>query len=229
MTHLLNIAVFPWFIYEFTNGYKHRKNKPCSEHYEDAPNILHPESAGFFAVLLGAAVASPPLFLHHVQLSLLLQLEDGDGDLVSVRRPCKVRTRPVSAGCSKAKAGREQATAIRSKSAPLSQDWLFQLESLGFSSAGRGKRTDWLLVSALGTGKQKAPSVWLFVWEFIIISRVSYWGLFKPWQWVSLLSNSSISCLNIALSILWDFPLCISSIYFNICLFFLLHVKWVAA
>lgn len=141
MTHLFNIAVFPWFIYKFTNGYKHRKNKPCGEHYEDAPNILHPESTGFFAVLLRAAVASPPLFFHHVQLSLLLQLEDGDGDLVSVRRPCKVRARPISAGCRKGKAGREQAAAIWRKSAPLSQDWLFQLEIVGFSSAGRGKRT----------------------------------------------------------------------------------------
>lgn len=141
MTHLLNIAVFPWFIYKFTNGYKHWKNKPCSEHYEDAPDILHPESTGFFAVLLGAAIASPPLFLHHVQLSLLLELEDGDGDLVSVRRPCKVRARPISASCSKEKAGREQAAATWSKSAPFSHNSLFHLESLGFSSAGRGRRT----------------------------------------------------------------------------------------
>jgi len=47
-----------------------------------------------------------------MQLSLLLELEDGDGDLVSVRRPCKARERLVSAGCGKVKAGREQAAAI---------------------------------------------------------------------------------------------------------------------
>lgn len=225
MTHLLNITVFPWFIYKFTNGYKHRKNKPCSEHYEDAPNILHPESTGFFAVLLRAAIASPPLFLHHVQLSLLLELEDGDGDLVSVRRPCKGRARPVSAGRSKVKSGREQAAAIWSKSAPLSQDWLFQLEVLGFFQLEGGKG----LSVGVCPGDWKAEgSFGVVIWEFIIISRLSYRGLFKPWLWVFLLSNSSISCLNIALSILWGFPLCISPIYFNICLFFLLHVKWVA-
>lgn len=60
------------------------------------------------------------------------------------------------------------------KRLPRYKTELFQLEILGFSSAGRGQSTNKLLASALGTGKQKAPLELLFVWKFVLFSRVSY-------------------------------------------------------
>jgi len=153
MTYLLNITVFPWFINKFTNGYEHWKNKPSSEHYEDAPDILHPESTGFFAVLFRAAVASPPLFLHHVELPFLLELEDGNGDLVPIRWPWKMRARLVSADCSKVKTEKEHVAAIWSKTAPSLQDWIIPA------------RNPWVLFSWKRTEYQQAVGICLGDWK----------------------------------------------------------------
>ena len=85
-TYLLQLCVLPGFVEELSDGHEDGQHQAGGEHDEDAADVLHAEGTGLLALLLGAAVPTPPLLLHHVQLALLLQLQDGDGDLVPVRR-----------------------------------------------------------------------------------------------------------------------------------------------
>ncbi len=88
-THLFNIAVFARHVDELSDGHEHRQHETSGQHDEDASNVLHTQGTGLFAVLLWASVPSPPFLLHHVQLSLFLELQDGDGYLVPVGWACK--------------------------------------------------------------------------------------------------------------------------------------------
>ncbi len=96
--YLLQLGVLFRLIKDFPHSHKHWQHESRSQHDEDPTDVLHPQSTGLFAVLLWTAIPSPPLLLHHVQLPFLLQLEDGDGDLVSVWRACEEKNTTWASG-----------------------------------------------------------------------------------------------------------------------------------
>lgn len=89
ITHLFNIAVFAWLVDKLSDGHEHRQHETSGQDDEDAPDVFHTQGAGLFSVLFGTSVTPPPFLLHHVKLSFLLELQDGDGHLVSVGWACK--------------------------------------------------------------------------------------------------------------------------------------------
>ena len=86
LLYLFKLCVLFGLIQKLADGHKHGEDEAGGEHDEDAADVLHAQGAGLLALLFRAAVATPPLLLHHVQLPLFLQLQDGNGDLVPVRR-----------------------------------------------------------------------------------------------------------------------------------------------
>ncbi|TNN77188.1 hypothetical protein EYF80_012493 [Liparis tanakae] len=70
---------------ELSHGHEHGEDESGGQDNEDPSDVLHPEGAGLLTLLLWTAVSSPPLLLHHVQLSFLLKLQDGNSNLCSLR------------------------------------------------------------------------------------------------------------------------------------------------
>ena len=88
LRYLLQLCVLFGLVEDLPHGHEHWQHQSRSQHDEDPSDVLHPQSAGLFALLFRTAVPPPPLLLHHVQLPFLLQLQNGYSDLVSVRRAC---------------------------------------------------------------------------------------------------------------------------------------------
>lgn len=82
--YLLSLCCLAELVYKLAHSHQHRQDQPSGQDDEDAPNLLDAQGAGLFVFLLGTPAAPPPLLLQDVQLVFLLQLQDGDGDLVPV-------------------------------------------------------------------------------------------------------------------------------------------------
>lgn len=83
--YLLTFRRLPQLVDELHHGNKDRQHQACCQHDENATNVLDAQGTGLLVLILRAAIPPPPLLLHDVQLVLLLQLQDGDGNLVPVR------------------------------------------------------------------------------------------------------------------------------------------------
>lgn len=89
--YLFSLCCFAELVHKLAHSHEHRQDQPCGQDDEDAPNLLDTQGTGLLVFLLRTPAATPPLLLHDVQLVLLLQLQDGDGDLVPVWGACSGR------------------------------------------------------------------------------------------------------------------------------------------
>lgn len=83
--YLLSLCGLAELVHKLAHSHQHRQDQPGGQDDEDAPDLLDAQGAGLFVFLLRTPAAPPPLLLHDVQLVLLLELQDGNGDLVPVR------------------------------------------------------------------------------------------------------------------------------------------------
>lgn len=83
--YLLALRCFAQLVDELHHGHEDGQHQACGQDDENPTNVLDAQSAGLLVLILRAAIPPPPLLLHDVELVLLLQLEDGNGDLVPVR------------------------------------------------------------------------------------------------------------------------------------------------
>lgn len=86
--HLLPLRCLAEFVYKLAHRHQHGQDQAGSQDDEDAADLLDAQSTGLLVLLFGAPAAPPPLLLHDVQLVLLLQLQNGDGDFVPVGGAC---------------------------------------------------------------------------------------------------------------------------------------------
>lgn len=83
--YLLALRRFAQLVDELHHSHEDGQHQACCQNDENPTDVLNAQSAGLLVLILRAAVPPPPLLLHYVELVLLLELEDGNGDLVPVR------------------------------------------------------------------------------------------------------------------------------------------------
>lgn len=89
--YLLALRSLPQLVHEFSDRHEHGQHQAGCQHNKNPAQVLDPHGTRIAALLLQAAAAAPPLLLQHVQAPVLQDAEDGDADLVPVRRSWKQR------------------------------------------------------------------------------------------------------------------------------------------
>ena len=83
--YLLTLRRFAQLVDELHHSHEDGQHQACCQNDENPTDVLDAQSTGLLVLILRAAIPPPPLLLHDVELVLLLELEDGNGDLVPVR------------------------------------------------------------------------------------------------------------------------------------------------